>query len=454
MKSILISTFLLIIVLFLVMENKEKKAVLIIIFMLAFFGSPFENRFIQTGIRIDMSGIIIFFFWVLIRLKNMNSKKYKNNWKKLSPKVTYLYFFLLEGVFLGLIYHQDERETLLRMLIQTPFQQIINNSINIILVIIFLKILVNFQYDDLLRSKMAKIFMITIFINVFSQMLKLLGMENILMGLFRTQGIFDTEEVRNNGLWAGFGMGVYVVLIISFSSLYYKNHKFLSIAAILSAVVFSILTAARQTIVFTGIFFILIILIYVLKRKLSIKYISMIIIIIIGFVISFNRYLSQTTLFQRFTPGIEYLDQGDVLMASGRDANGIPDVLADISTYPFLGKGLLNLYDTKHSRTNIAGHVIWFNIYKKFGIIGVVYLLTILIYPIVKLYKICIKTKDKYVLKEGAILFSLMVIVFAQQFWDNFFWFSNTMLLYAFIYFWVFSFFNRQKLLNKKQKVI
>ena len=118
------------------------------------------------------------------------------------------------------------------------------------------------------------------------------------------------------------------------------------------------------------------------------------------------------------------------------------------------GKGSLNLGQTKYSYTNIAGHVVWFNIYQKFGIIGVVYLLVILIYPLIKLFKISIKTNDRYVLNESAILFSLMTVVFAQQFFDNFFSFSNTMLLYAFIYFWDFSFINRQKLLNVNQEVI
>ncbi len=249
-------------------------------------------------------------------------------------------------------------------------------------------------------------------------------------------------------------MGVYVVLIISFSLLYYNKHKFLSIAAVSFAFVFCIFSAQRQTIAFMGLFLILVIFIYILKRKLSVYYVLLVIILSIGFVISYNNFISNTVLFQRFAPSMSYIYQGEILMASGRDARGIPYVLDDIKTYPVLGKGLLNLYATKGSLTNVAGHVVWFNIYKKFGIISLIYLITILVYPIIKLFIICLKTKNEYVLKESTILFSLMVIVFTQQFWDNFFWFSNTMLLYGFVYFWIFSFFNRQKLINAKQKAI
>ena len=450
MKAVLISIFLSIIGLFFLMENQEKKVVLLIIFMLPFSYLPIHNRIIHSGILIETSGLLVFFVWLAMRLKN----KIKMNWKELSPKVNSLYYFLFVGVVLGFIYYGDGVVPIGAQSIFTPTEQIINNSIFIILVILLLKILVNFQYDDLFRSKMAKIFIITIFVNVFSQMLKILGMENILWGFFSPKGLFEIEDVRNLGLFYSFGLGVYVVLIISFSLFYYNKHKSLSIAAITSTLVFSILTGTRQTIVFITVFFILFIFINLLKNKITPYHALSIIFISIFFYFLVSNLLLNTVIFQRFKPAISNIEDGDLLIASGRDAARIPSVLADLSTYPILGKGLLNLYETKNSRTNIAGHVIWFNIYKKFGIIGLIYLLTILIYPIVKLFKICINTKDEYIFKEGAILFSLMVIVFIQQFWDNFFWFSDTMLLYGFVYFWIFSFFNRCKHLIATQEAI
>ena len=121
---------------------------------------------------------------------------------------------------------------------------------------------------------------------------------------------------------------------------------------------------------------------------------------------------------------------------------------------PVLGKGLLNLGITADCPFYMVDHVVWFNIYRKFGIIGVIFLLAIMIFPAIKLFIIIRNTKDKYVLIEGVCLFSLMASIFGEQFLANFFWFTNTMLLYAFVYFWVFSFINRQKHMNLKPKAI
>jgi len=452
MKSLLLSTFFSVVAFYLVMNNDKKRAILIMIFAIPFFYYPLENTQIHYGIRICMCGMIIFSVWLAMKLK-----KIRMDLKKYSPKVISLYYFLFIGIVLGCIYLGDGIEYMggnreVRML---PSGQIINNSIFIILVILMLKVLVNFQHDSLFRAKIAKAFILTIFVQVFSQTLKILGMEHLLWNLFSPSGIYDIENVRNLGLWGGFGLGVYVVLIISLSLLYINNHKELSVTSILLVVIYSLVTGQRQTIGGIALFVILLIFIYTLRKKISVSYLVAAICILPIFLGFWSSYFSQIVTLRRFAPTIAYIQQGEVLMASGRQVAGLPFVLDDLKTnYPLTGKGLLNLGITKYHYSNIAGHVVWLNIYQKFGIIGVIYLLAILLYPLIKLFKISMKTNDRYVLKEGAILFSLMAVVFAQQFFDNFFSFSNTMLLYAFVYFWIFSFLNRQKFLNTKQDQI
>ena len=145
---------------------------------------------------------------------------------------------------------------------------------------------------------------------------------------------------------------------------------------------------------------------------------------------------------------------GDIFRVINRSsATEMPFVLETLKKSPVLGKGLLNLGITADCPFYVVDHVIWFNIYRKFGIIGLICLLAIIIFPSIKLLTIIKNTKDNYVLKEGVFLFSLMVTIFGEQFLANFFWFTNTMLLYAFIYFWVFSFINRVKTINLKPKV-
>jgi len=447
MKAILISTFLSIVIFFLLIEKDKKKAILIIVFMLPIAGNPLTNKVINTGLRLDIVSILILVYWFVITFVYKKSQQSRINLNQLSPKIKYLYYFIVWGIFLGVIYLQDGNDHLMRTAMESPLLQVINNSILIILVIIFFKILMPFQYDYYFRSKMAKVFIITIFINLFSSLLYFFKFEGFLWGLFRTQGVFGGTDVRISGLYASFGFGVYVTLIVAFSLLYYRKHKLLSITAIIATVIFSLLSGTRQTIVFIALFIAIVTIIFSLTNRLKLRYMLLIVILVIGFVLSFDSVFSTLHVFERLDPGIETAEQGNILLASGRDIMGIPAVLAELSTYPITGKGLLNLYSTKNSLTNIAGHVIWFNIYKKFGIIGFIYLIIIFVYPIIKLFRVCMITKDKNIFMESSILFALMVIVFAQQFWDNFFWFSNTMLLYGFIYFWYFSFINNNKII-------
>lgn len=452
MKVFLISIFLSILSFILVYSGKTKMAVLIMIFTIPIFYSPLENSVIHYRLYVGMAGLIIFSIWIALRLKYSNSHIKLVNWKNITPKVTFLYYFLFSGILLGYIY-LDSGYTYIggsADLRFTPTEQIINNSVFILLVILLLKILVNFQFDNAFRSKMAKVFICTIFVHVFSQMLKIVGMQNILFGLLSPVGMFDITEIRNLGLWAGFGQGVYVVLIIALSIIYYYNHKKLSISAIVFSFVYSLLSGTRQTVSFIVLFFFILLIVHIVKFKVNVVKLMFLLLFVCLITLLGYSFFSELVIIRRIVPALSLVEKGEVLEASGRDVQGIPYVLNDLRKDPILGKGSLNLGTTRFGSTNIAGHVVWFNIFQKFGFIGLLYLLLILIIPIVKLFKICIKTNINSVFREGSTLFALMIVVFAQQFWDNFFWFSNTMILYAFIYFWVYSFFNREKLIYRK----
>jgi hypothetical protein len=446
MKAVLISVFFSLVIFYLLVLKDREKAILIIVFMLPIGGDPLINNVIDTGLRLNIVSVLIFVYWFTILMTYKKSEINRIPLKRLSPKIKYIFIFVLWGVFLGIIYLQDGNDYLVRGIKHSPIFQILNNSIFMILIIIFFKILSPFIYDSFFRSKMAKVFIITIFLNLFSSLLYVFGAENFLWGLFKTLGVFEGTDIRINGLYASFGFGVYVTSIVAFSLLYYNRHKLLSISAIVAVIIFSILSGSRQTIVFIVLFVFIFTIILSIKNKMKWSYKLILLIITIGFLVSYETVFSKYYVFDRFTPGVESVRQGEILIATGRDALAVPDVLADISTYPIMGKGLLDLYATKNSSTNLAGHVIWFNIIKKYGIFGLICLLIVFIYPIVKLLAICIETNNTKILREGAILCALMVIVFAQQFWDNFFWFSNTMLLYGFIYFWYFSFINNTKI--------
>jgi hypothetical protein len=445
LKVFIISILLSLYAFYLVLINNDKKAIFLIIFSIPIFYYPLENSKLHIGINIGMSGMIILATWLAMKFKGRNT-----NWKNLSPNFPYLYYLLLAGIILGLVYQDFGLEYMggRYFNILSPMQQILNNSIFILLVILFLKILSPFQYDIHFLETSARIFSYSIFLQVFSQFLKIIGYEDILFGLLSSGGVYNSWDVRNFGLWGGFGLGVYVVLIISFSLLYYYNNKKVSLLCILLVLIYSFVTNQRQTIAFIILFFILFILINMIRNKLSISHFLLLFVLSTSVLFIWKPALSKISIFRRFAPAIESINDGLILEASGRNVKALPFVIADLKNYPLTGRGLLNLGNTAYSNTNLAGHVVWFNIYQKLGIAGVIYLLFILIIPICKLCKIALTTRNTGIFHESSILFSLVVVVFIQQFWDNFFSFSNTMLLYAFIYFWGCSFFNRVKLME------
>jgi len=448
MKALLLSIVMSTVALAWILNNNEKKAILLVLFTIPFFYSPLENTRIHLGLTVGMSGVILFMVWLLLTVQKKIKTRFNIGLKSFSPNIYSLYYFLVIGIVLGLIYYSDGilSPGLRSSFIYTPVGQLVNNSIYVILVLILLRLLVKYQYNDSFRMIIAQTFSFTIVIQVISQILNIYGWNNFLWGILTPEVAVGGNYARNYGLFLGFGMGVYVVLLVALSSIYYNKNKNYSRAIISLTIVFSFLTGARQTIAFILLYLIIVLIFYMLKRKLTLFNLLVVISIFISTLFLWEKVLSNTVIVHRFVDAIESYNpnENETLELSGRDAKGLPFIMSELRDYPWWGKGLLNLYDTKNSGTNIAGHIIWFNIYKKFGVVGVIYLILIIVIPIIKMSAIVLKTKDKYVFKEGAILSSLMVIVFAQQFWDNFLKNSNSMLLYAFVYFWVFSFLNRQ----------
>lgn len=444
MKEILIPIFLGCLSFYWIFRGKESRVLSIIVFLLAFFGKPLHNIFIKTGLQLDMSGIVIIFVWIAYKLKYLNTQTLRPNWKELSSKIVYIYFFLISGTILGLLYLKDANESLPDFYSYpvSPMQQLLSNILNIVVVIMFLKILVNFKDDAFIKYKMARALSYTIYLHVLSQFLKYFGVSGYLANLFFTQGSFNTQEVRNIGMYSGFGMGVYIVLLISFSIMYFKENKLFSVTTIFATIIFSFFSASRQNLVFGSVFILVFLFVTVFKRKFSLQSGLLILIVILFVGLLFSDISKDFILFRRFDATQGYWEKSEYLEMTGRNVIGITYVLNEIKDYPITGKGLLDLYTTKYSVTNIAGHVVWLNIFKKFGILGVISLFLLLINPIKKLFMISTASTNKKVVIESGVYLALSIIVFLQQFLDNFFWYSNTMLLYAFIFFLIKSFIN------------
>lgn len=444
MLSLFFAGFLFLAFALLVVLDKEILALKILLVLMMFSAYPLNNSYFNIGMEIELSIILIFAIIAGKLFRDGSFSSRENSISNLSKYFPVLYYFLFAGIILGLIYHQAGLHYLegVRTHPLSPYEQIILNSLNIAVVILFLKILIPYQYNKKILHQFSVAFSSTIFILVISQF--------FFKGLWENSFFYFTGKlptifgVRNFGLWNGFGLGVYTVLVMFFSLVYFEKHKIFSSLTILFAIIFSLANGSRQIIVLVGIFSAAAICIYLVNGKISIRkgIISLMLIIVVGF-IGKSFLFSDVTVFERFSLVDKYLNNDEFLRATGRDALGLPYVMDDLSNYPVWGKGSLDLNMTKGSLTNLAGHVIWINIYKKYGIIGPVFLFLIIALPAGKIYLICRRNKNSPYFYEGALLFALMAVIFCQQFLDNFFWYSKTMIFYGFIYFWVYSYINR-----------
>jgi hypothetical protein len=454
MKVLLGTIVLSIYLLFLVLNNRSKTAVKIMIFMIPFTYFPIQSFYPDSRIFIQASGFLVFFVWLGFTIKKFESAKPIPSWTELSPKLPYLYYFLASGIILGLIYANDVVEYSNHISVSS-FISILSNSTNLLLAIMLLKILSQYQYDVKYLAQLGKLFSFTILIQVTSQLLKILGLENILWNLLRADGIFDVEDVRNVGMFSGFGVGPYLLLVLAFSFMYYKRYKILSIATIMGVFIFATLTGARQNIIFIVLMLINMALFFTWKRSISkTMFISVMAFILMGS-LTWDSILSKSVVARRFSQASLAAEEGDFFKVMNRSSEvELYYVFEILRESPLLGKGLMNLGVTSDCPFFIVGHVMWYNIYRKFGIIGFVYLLLMIMLPAIKIFIVIRNTEDKAVIKEGTYFLSILIAIFGEQFLGNFFWFTNTIMLYAFIYFLVFSFINRQSASYSKIKVI
>lgn len=455
MLSLFFAGFLFVVFVLLVMLDKEITALKILLVIMMFSAYPLNNSYFNVGMEIELSILLVFAFMIgrFLRDGSFNSKR--TSISKLSRFFPSLYYFLFAGIILGLIYHQVGFHYLegVRTHPLSPYEQITLNSLNIIVVILFLKLLIPYQYNEDILYEISSAFVFSIFIMVCSQFFFRELWEK---SFFYFTGIRSTPfGNRNFGLWNGFGLGVYTVLVLFFSLIYYNRHKAYSIAAIISTIIFALANGSRQGIVLISIFIISAISLHIINGRIQVRKSLLVIIMLGGVVLVGQNFLFRdVTVFERFSLVDKFLNNEEFLRATGRDALGLPYVLDDVSSYPVWGKGSLDLNMTEGSLTNLAGHVIWINIYKKYGFIGMAYLFLIIMLPARKIYLICRRNKNSPYFYEGVLLFSLLAVVFCQQFLDNFFWYSKTMLFYAFIYFWVYSFINRSNKYHSGEKAI
>lgn len=405
-----------------------------IIFTIPFSYNPLFNELVGEIIPFSITGIlVVLLYWYRKKmLIQLPSNKYFNSLKY------GLYGYLLFGIVFAIPYYSDVNllinytgplQTMAGKL--SPFAQIIYNAGNLLICIMFSELLRKHLSKEVNIEKSAYIFSLTIFPILIYQFFQMFGYDYIFGGLFSTTEDHKyIVDPRYLSLFNVFGLGMYVSMVILFALYFrFKQWKYI----LVSCVLYSINTGERQTFIMP----LAAILVYYIFnygnifRKLTRIVVLLGIIYLLLFIIK-----DSITGVRRLWYSIELVGNSKVMEATGRDVKEIPKIIEAIINWPIHGKGIYNWGYFVGIDSYYADHVVYFNLYQKFGLIGVLIFVSAFIYF---LLSIIVRLRYKYERDKLAMILGLMVAFVGMQLLDNFFWFTNTMLLYIYLFSVIFS---------------
>jgi len=431
----------------LVLSNKDKIAIGILVATIPFAAHPFINA--NFPILLGLNAFIIWSIWLAQIVKKNLFNIQSNSWTVISKKVRYLYYFLIVGLLLPIIKSNYSNFNLGRY---TPFESIINYSLSILTIILFIKIMVNYRYDFEFQDKLMAIFISTSFLQFGSFVFNYTGYGHLLPKFLVTQQEFSELYYRFSGLLGDYELIVdYSMAVIGFALILIIKRKyiFLSIGSILMATLIGILSGTRSFLVILLIFMFFVYIFFTIKlhlyRKtfkfiLQIAFISFIVIYVI------ENLVPAYTIFARTSESIEYLREGDIPTAINRNlVKAFPVIIKNSG---FLGNGSMLIYQIEGNGT--VYHNLYYAVYANFGIIGLFALLYLIFSSTSLLFKIIRKTKNMQLSQESIILLALLISLFVQQMKISATRYISSMLVYAFIFLNVYYYKLKFKSLNEK----
>ncbi|MGE5402745.1 MAG: O-antigen ligase family protein [Ignavibacteriales bacterium] len=395
--------------------NKEKYGLYILTFCIPFAALPFK----ENGVLIGMNGIIIVVYWITLKFKyNIVLKVGLNNWLGISKKLLWLYYLLIMGFILGISHESYEvfNSPLLESF--NPQEEILNFSAFIIIVILYLKIMVNYAGDSELQDKLLYIFTLTPFLHFIAYIFSIVGLANLLPAFMSTVGgnySYGTIY-RFWGLLGDYELIVDYAMVSIASSLILiikGKHKVISLASIIVSIFCGLLSGTRSFLIIVPLF-ILVYIIGVLKDTNTVKNIlkataSFSILLVILIFIQQN-YLPTFTIFERLENTRYLVSSGNWAEASNRPFwDAIPDI---INESMLLGNGSLAI--NLINKNEMVSHNIILSSYARYGIIGIILTLYIFMISFKKLLAIFRRISGKN-RKVVLVWIALLVSLFAQE---------------------------------------
>jgi len=430
----------------LVLLNKDKIAIEILVFTIPFAAHPFTDA--KFPILLGLNGFLIIGIWLAQTIKKNLFHTQSTKWTVISKKVKYLYYFLIGGILLAFLKSDYSNFNLGRY---TPFESIINYSLSILCLILFIKIMVSYRYDFNFQDKLMAVFILTSFLQFGSFLFNYIGYGHLLPKFLVTSAEFSETYYRFSGLLGDYELIVdYTMVVIGFASILVVKRKymFLSIASITISLLMGILSGTRSFFVIISIYLIIITFLFVIKFHMYQKIFKFVTIIFSASMLIYyliQNFIPSYTIFMRFNKSIEYIREGNITGAVNRNLiEALPIVVRNSG---FLGNGSLLIYQIEGD--GMVYHNLYYAIYANFGIIGIIILLSLVISSILILYKIMKKTNEKRIAQESVILFALIISLFIQQIKISATRYVSSILIYAFVFFVVY--FCRLKFMKKNE---
>ncbi|MHA1381748.1 MAG: hypothetical protein ACTSRG_25545 [Candidatus Helarchaeota archaeon] len=426
----------------LTITNRKKQAVKILFFFIPIAALAFHDSkyFI---LMLGLNAFIIWSIWLAQSMKNIAQSEKTTDWSVISNNVRILYYFLFIGFFIAIL-NNDFSDFKLSGL--TPIESIINFSLFILTLILFLKIIIQYRFDFKFQDDLLFILLLTVFFQFGCYLLSKSRFSSLVPGFLTSVSGTPTDFfLRGHGyrFWGLLGdwelIVDYNMAIIGFSLiLTVKKIKIkLSIAAIFTAIISALLSGTRSFLIVLAIFMFIVVILNILKKVKMKKVIKIVLIsfflILVGYKI-INKYVPLYTITKRIERTILLYNRGDIQGATNRKIlEQIPFILENV---PFLGFGSIRIFALKNE--NIISHSLYFNIYTLYGILGLISILYLFIFSLYKLTIIWRKSKNEIIMREASIYIALLVSLAINQVKISCIRNISPILIYATIFIYVY----------------
>jgi len=424
--------------------KNEKTIIKLLIFTL-----PVRTLFESTMIPIGLNGILIWAVWFAFLIKHKKSSFKLINWNVITAQLNWLYYIITIGILIG-YFDITILDTYTK---SSKISQIFHISLNLITLVFFIKILVNYRENIKFQNTLKLVFTASIFIQILPLIAHYFGVLNnfyLLSFVTFEDNLIGSEVARFAGLLGDYELIVdycLIVIAIAFINVLNKRYVSFSIMAMLISIGIGIYSGTRSFLVILPLFFLVFYFIgfyYNLNRnKLLISSIC------IGYFsyFLFINYSSDIIVFERLKGALEiYSQSGNLNDASNRHFDkSLKNLL--LNSNLSLGNGSLEFNQIKGDE--MVSHNVLLHVYAKYGIVGLFLLVLLFARSIYFLFKLLSKSKLKIIKTEATVYLSLIICLFIQQMKISILRYQSTMLIYCFLFILIYYFLYQNKIVKK-----